>query len=115
MEIKQFDKQSFHVICVDGRIDTYTATEFEQKIIEIIDSGKCNILLDCSALSFISSAGLRVLLVSGKKLKMHNRYLLLAALSEPIKEAFDISGFSALFNLYPTVEDAFKHIQPQSI
>lgn len=110
MEIKQFDKESFHIIAVTGRIDANTAAEFEQKMMQTIESGNSNLLLDCAELEFISSAGLRALLILGKKLKFYNRYLIIAALSTPIKEAFDVSGFSTLFNLYLTVEDAFANV-----
>ena len=68
--------------------------------------GEKRLIIDCSALEFISSAGLRSLLLAVKKMKAAGGVIGLAALQPNVKEVFDISGFSALFTIHSTTAEA---------
>ena len=72
----------------------------------MLASGATRILLDFTQLDFISSAGLRTLLLAGKKLKKQGGELCLCSLNETVKDVFDISGFSALFKVYADRDEA---------
>lgn len=108
MEIAQTTADSLIVLTVKGRVDVNTAAQFEQKLSEVLNQGAKQILIDCTGLEFISSAGLRTLLVAGKRLKASQGGLVLSGLKQPIREAFDVSGFSSLFNIYDTAESAIS-------
>jgi anti-anti-sigma factor len=74
----------------------------------VIDQGEKRLVIDCAGLDFISSAGLRSLLLAVKKMKAAGGAIALAALQPNVKEVFDISGFSALFTIHGSKADALK-------
>lgn len=80
----------------------------EQALVGVIDQGEKRLVLDCAGLDFISSAGLRSLLLAVKKMKAAGGGISLAALQPNVKEVFDISGFSALFTIHGSRADALK-------
>ena len=93
-----------------GRIDTNTSTEFEEKLVEILDRSETNIVIDLSEIDYVSSAGLRIFLMAAKKLKSLNGYFILAAMNDHIKEVFDISGFTPIFTITPDTASAVESI-----
>lgn len=98
------------VITLSGRIDSTSSGEFEEKLIEVIDAGTNTMVIDFLNVQFISSAGLRVLLLAAKKVKPYGGKILLSNLSEGVREVFDISGFSALFSIFDSVNDAIDDL-----
>ncbi len=111
MEIKEDKIDSQIVVSLGGRIDSTAAVEFEEKLIEIIDKGNNTLIIDFKNIQFISSAGLRVLLLAAKKVKPYGGKIILCKMSKDVKEVFDISGFSSIFNIYDDVSDAIKAIK----
>ena len=77
-------------VALDGRLDTTTAPEFEGFIADNYD-GKGSIVIDCEKLSYISSAGLRVLLAAQKKTKGAMK---LTNVCELVMEVFEMTGFA---------------------
>jgi anti-anti-sigma factor len=94
------------VVNLDGRIDSSAAVEFEAHIVKIITGGCNTLLVDFTNLVFISSAGLRVLLLAAKKVRPYGGKVLLSCLSDDVQEVFDISGFSSIFSIYKTRQEA---------
>jgi anti-anti-sigma factor len=66
--------------------------------------------VDLAGLRYISSAGLRVLLVAAKRLKPEGGRLLLAAPSELVGQVLEIAGFSAMLETCPTIEEALARV-----
>ena len=93
------------VISLDGRIDTAASEPFLAKMTEIINSGCNTILVDFTDLAFISSAGLRVLLLSAKKVRPYGGKIILCCLSDDVHEVFNISGFSSMFPIFKTRQE----------
>ncbi|MDD4646073.1 MAG: STAS domain-containing protein [Bacteroidales bacterium] len=108
MNVKVAASPDYTLVTVEGRIDTTTAAEFEKSIMEIIDGGCTKIILDCTALNYISSSGLRVFLIVQKKMMSIGGHFRLSSLQPGIKEIFDISGFSAIFKVYADHDAAIK-------
>ena len=77
-------------ISLDGRLDTTTAPELETFLTENYD-GKSSIVINCDKLSYISSAGLRVLLGAQKKTKGAMK---LTNVCEIVMEVFEMTGFA---------------------
>jgi anti-anti-sigma factor len=100
MDITTEKKENYNLLKVSGRLDSTTALEFEKSLLNFIESGKENIV-DFSDLKYISSSGLRVLLVAAKKLSDANEKLTIVSMQDHIKEVFDISGFTDIFNILP--------------
>jgi anti-anti-sigma factor len=93
-------------IRVTGRMDAVTAPGFEQECSRWIDQGENDLAVDLSELEYISSAGLRAILGTGKKLKSRGGSLAFGGMSPMVREVFEISGFSAIFAVYDTLETA---------
>lgn len=111
MEIKDDKIDGQVVISLSGRIDSTAAVEFEEKLIEIIDAGCHIMVVEFQHVQFISSAGLRVLLLAAKKVKPYGGKLLLCEMSKDVREVFDISGFSSIFEIHDTVNNAVASIK----
>jgi anti-anti-sigma factor len=96
------------VVQLQGKVDATSAPSVEQALLGVIDSGEKKLVIDCASLDFISSAGLRSLLLAVKKMKAAGGLICLAALQPHVKEVFDISGFSSLFVIHGSKADAIK-------
>ncbi|OIO04002.1 MAG: anti-anti-sigma factor [Desulfovibrionaceae bacterium CG1_02_65_16] len=94
------------ILAVVGRMDTLTAPEFEAKCAECAAEGATRIVVDLSSLEYISSAGLRSILASAKKLKALGGGLSFCCLSGIVNEVFAVSGFSKLMPVFPTRQEA---------
>jgi anti-anti-sigma factor len=89
-----------------GRLDSQSSPLFEQELLQYIESGGGRLLLDFSELTYISSAGLRVILVAAKRMKAVGGRFVLAALNDQVSEVFEISGFSRLLDIVPDYDSA---------
>ena len=100
------------LVTLSGRLDTTTCSEFEQSLLAIFNTLSTAILIDFTALDYISSSGLRVFLVAAKRAKQSNGSLTLCAMSPAIKHVFAISGFLKILNVVDDRETAlarFSH------
>ena len=79
---------------VEGRFDTTNAKEFEEIITNSLDGVK-ELIMDFESLEYISSAGLRVMLMAIKKMKKQGSMAVTNA-NEMVKEIFEVTGFSDL-------------------
>ena len=73
------------------------------------------LVLDMSRLEYISSAGLRVLMLARKQAQAQGGVLVVAALGPMLREIFEISRFSAVFDVYSSVRDALAAISPPAL
>ena len=101
MEITESRKNGAVIVGVSGRIDASNAAAFEQKLLALIGAGETRLVIDCAQLQYISSAGLRVLLVATKRLSDGGK-LALASLNNQIRDVFDIAGFSSILQICRT-------------
>lgn len=110
MEILQEQQGRVIILVLVGRLDTNTSTTLEEKFLALIEADNRCILIDCTQLDYISSAGLRVLLMAAKKLKPLDGTLALASLKDHIKEIFEIAGFLSIFKIFNGKDNAIKQI-----
>lgn len=108
MEIIERKNNDILILETHGKLDSNTSAQLEQKLVSEIDSGITKIIVDCSKLDYISSAGLRVLLVGAKKLKANNGKIVLCSLQDYIKEVFEIAGFTAIFPIHSDLSSALS-------
>ena len=108
MEIITKEHEKGLVVSVTGRMDAVSAPEFEQNLMGFFDSGHTAIVIDCSDLVYITSAGLRSILTVAKALKRADGTLKIAALKDVVKDVYAISGFGAIIPTFETVEAAFE-------
>jgi anti-sigma B factor antagonist len=106
MEIEEAKQGGAVVLSVKGRVDASNSGILEQRLLGLIDGGENHVVVDCTDLDYISSAGLRALLVAVKRLNASGGKMALGALKGDIREVFDIAGFSSIFSIYPNLEAA---------
>jgi len=95
----------FSVLTPIGRLDNETSPDFQVKLIYAVASGG-SVVVDLSQVEYISSAGLRALMMASKKSKASNGRLAVADLTPMVKEIFDISRFALVVQVFDTVQDA---------
>lgn len=111
MEITHRRMNRVDLVAVAGRVDAATAPQLKQQIDALFDEGRYRIVLDLAQLEYISSPGLRVLIEARKCARewkitdLEGGDIRIANLPPRIKEVFDLTGFTSLFELYnDTVE-----------
>ncbi len=110
MEITKRKKENAVVVSVKGRMDAVSSAEFEKEMTELMTEGENTFIIDFGELDYISSAGVRSILVTVKKLRAKEGYLSLCALKDLVEEVFEISGFSSIIPIYESVESALAQI-----
>lgn len=95
------------VIHASGRVDSATAPVFEHALMSALDDGGYQLVVDFAGVDYISSAGLRGLLVAGKRMRtLPNGKLVLCSLREQIRDVFEISGFLGIFSVTASLDAA---------
>jgi anti-anti-sigma factor len=110
MEIQTRKEKGAIIVSVKGRMDALTAPEFENNLSGQISQGENIFLINFTGLEYISSAGLRSILATAKKLKEKQGKLLFTGLQGPVEEVFKISGFHSIFEIYDSEETALQEI-----
>ena len=81
------------------RVDTNNSPEVEKVVFENIGNGDGRVVIDFSQVEYVSSAGLRVLLATAKRLRSKGT-LRLYGLNDSVQEVFDVSGFSTIIPIF---------------
>ena len=106
-ELKQVDVTILHL---EGRLDSVTSQAAEKQIVALIDGGARKLLLDGAGITYISSAGLRVLLTLTKKVTALGGKIALSGLVPQVQEIIELAGFAAFVPMFKTVDEARKAI-----
>jgi len=96
------------VLCVAGRLDAITSPEFEKTCLKSINSESRRMVLDFEGVEYISSAGLRAILLAGKKIHAGGGVLGFSGLRDTVKSTMEMAGFCALFPVYESTDAALE-------
>jgi anti-anti-sigma factor len=99
------------ILSVSGRIDFESALDFEQHINAMIQEDGDGYIIELSQVELLSSAGLRVMLSTAKRVAHRNASLALAAPSQVVRQVFEISHFNLLFKIFPSVPAAIAALK----
>ena len=91
-----------------GRIDSSTSSSFEEQCLKLIGSESQKTVIDLSGVDYVSSAGLRALLISAKKAKAIGGALTLCGPQGSVREVISLSGFDSLLGAHETVAEAIS-------
>ena len=111
MEVHEKDEDGVWVLQATGRLDSYSSRDFEQSVNQAIETRDGGLVLDMEGLDYVSSAGLRVLLMAAKQMRGKARPLALCGMRSNVREVFDISGFSSLFEIYGELDAAVNAVR----
>lgn len=98
------------VIAIDGDIDASSSIQLDESLGEQLEQEHQNIVIDCTDLNYISSAGLGVFMSYIEEYKGNNQKFVLFGLSEKVKNVFDMLGLDQLMNIVSDKEAAFKFL-----
>jgi anti-sigma B factor antagonist len=108
----QTDASGVIVLQFHGDLDSMGTHTVEAQFDAALDGVKSDVVVDMADVGFISSAGMAMLLVRGKKIRQRGGSLLLAGASTRVLEVLSLAGFHELFNIYPTVDEAVASLEP---
>jgi anti-sigma B factor antagonist len=109
MNVSIKESGAVYIVEVEGSIDSKTAPELQQSVLDVVTKAQ-HVVLDLSKVSFVSSAGLRVLLMVYRQLKAKDGKVVLVGLSAEIKEVMFMTGFINFFEIYDTVEEGIQKV-----
>jgi anti-anti-sigma factor len=110
MNLEQERRNDILILRPRGRLDSSSSPELERVVTEQLESGVQRLVFDLSALEYISSAGLRVVLLAGKKLRATKGKLVLVGLRDMVREVFDMSGFLTLFAVTDSLDEGLQKL-----
>ncbi|HWM61890.1 MAG TPA: STAS domain-containing protein [Rhizomicrobium sp.] len=103
------------VAAAAGRIDLSNADSFKDALSASLVRAKTALILDLSGVEYISSAGLRALMIVFKTAKAENKGFGIAALQPLLVEIFTISRFNQVFPLFDNVRDGVAKLAPDAL
>ena len=99
MEISVLAKDPKVLIEVEGRLDTINSPVFQKVILDALEENKKDMVIECSKLSFVSSSGLRALLLLAKNADNYGAEITLTHLTEIVREVLEVSSIEEFFNI----------------
>jgi anti-sigma B factor antagonist len=96
------------ILAVNGKLDAATSVLFEERVRPMLARGERLFLVDFAHLDYISSAALRRLLLLAKKAGEAGGKVVLVSLQSHIREIFDMAGFTPIFPIYASQEEAIR-------
>ena len=99
-----------YVISLAGEVDLYTAPEFKQQLLEVIDQGGRDVIVYLTDTTFIDSTTLGVLVGGVKRLRTNEGQLSLVCSDRNITKIFEITGLDRVFTIYETRDEALTSL-----
>lgn len=110
MDIQITQQEKAQILTLSGKLDAVSAPTYEQQVSALIETAPGSLILDFAGLDYISSAGLRALLTTTKRIKAKGGQLYCVNVQGPVEEVFQISGFSTILPLLGSVAEALADI-----
>lgn len=102
-------ESNYSIVHVTGKIDATTSDELEDVLVDLLENGEQNIILDLENTKYISSAGLRVLVAITKQVYDTGHFCLCNA-NDNVQEIIDMAGFNVFMNIYDNLSTAREKI-----
>jgi anti-anti-sigma factor len=118
MEIKNKTYGDILVLSPEGRIDHANSEDFRGSLAPLIErckTGGERMVLDLAGVDYISSAGLRCFMLAEKQAKAQGGTIVVAAMQPVVKEIFEISRFTLVFETFASVRDAIAKLSPAAL
>lgn len=99
MKVEITQNENHVAVTLGGRLDTVTSSEFEKNIGPYFSMQGIELTLDCTDMEYISSAGLRVVLMAHKSITGKGGRFIIRNLSDGVRSVFDMTGFSRILTI----------------
>ncbi len=108
MNIETHEQDGVTILSIAGRMDSNSSPAIDQNIAELMGKGTKKLLLDLHAMQYVSSAGVRVVLTTAKKLKASGGTLRLCGLNDTVRQIFDLAGLSSMLPIFASREEGLR-------
>ena len=106
MNFAHSQEGNFHLLQTSGRLDINSSAEFEKEIQTGLDSGQSIIVIDMTDVEYISSAGLRSILIAAKAARSLDSEIRFCGVTGMVDEVFTVSGFKKMFKIFDSLKAA---------
>jgi anti-sigma B factor antagonist len=106
LKLDHHTKDGIEVVDVEGEIDVYTAPRLRELLIELVNNGHYQLVVNMEKVEFLDSTGLGVLVGGLKRVRAHDGSLDLVCTQERILKIFRITGLTKVFGIHDTVDEA---------
>jgi len=110
MHIREDRSDGVTIIAPAGRVDSTTSSSLERHLLGLIGAGRHRLVVDLAEVDYISSAGLRVLLMLAKKTKETRGALALCEMGDAVRQVFGLAGFLPLFTIETSRDAAVTRV-----
>ncbi len=111
VDIQEERKDDITVLRMKGRLDAVSSPGAEKRVFEYINDGQSNILMNFEGVDYLSSAGMRMLLSTTKKLKTISGKLVICSVNINVLDVLKMSGFDHVLDLASGEEDGLRKFQ----
>jgi len=87
------------IVSIKGFVDAHTAPQFEEAVQEEIDNGRFRLVVECSEMTYISSAGLGVFMGFVEEARENEGDIKIVGVTDKVRQVFDLLGFGAIFQI----------------
>ena len=94
------------IVELNGRFDPTSQPELDQRLLDLTEQVANRILFNFASVNYINSAGLRVLVMVAKQMRSRGGDLGIVCLNEDVAEIFEVSGFSTIFSIFGSIDEA---------
>jgi len=94
------------VISLSGEVDIFTAPQFKESLVELLDSGVRRLLVDLSGVTFIDSTALGVLIGGVRRVNGFGGTMTIVVATRPVERVLSVTGLDRVLSMYPTRADA---------
>ena len=108
LKLDHHTKDGIEIVEVEGEIDVYTAPRLRELLIELVNTGFYQLVVNMEKVEFLDSTGLGVLVGGLKRVRAHDGSLDLVCTQERILKIFRITGLTKVFGIHDSVDEAIK-------
>lgn len=109
-DLKHTELDGTQIVDIEGRIDSGNANDVQKSLADIVEKTSGALVISLEHVDYISSAGLRVLLLTFKSLSADKRGMALAALNPDVRDIMHITGFEKILSCHDTVDAAVQEL-----
>ena len=109
MQITTQEQDGVAIIAIEGQIDSKTAPDAQDQLLPLVQAHE-HIVMDLNELTFMSSAGLRIMLLLYRQATARNGKVAIVGLSDPIKDTMQATGFLDFFVICSSIEEATQAV-----
>jgi anti-sigma B factor antagonist len=106
MDVRVSNLEQVTLVQVNGRVDGTNAGQLGSALAGQIDSGKTRIVLDLSSVEYMSSAGLREIVMAYKRVQRSAGDVRIVQPSQRVMELLEVSGLDTVFRIFPSQSEA---------